>query len=423
MAIIAPFKGLRFNTALAGDLSAAITPPYDVIKPHEQESFYQRSPYNMIRLEYGLTKVADNASDNRYTRAGATLQQWLHEGVLQPETERVFYVYEQSFSHLNNAYRRTGLVVSLHAEPYQNKSVLPHEETLQKPKSDRLELLRHCRANFSPIFGLYSDQGGEIGSILTAAKQSPPLFEISEPGGPGHTLWALPDSTNQKKLIELMTPLPVYIADGHHRYETALAYAEESDLEHYPGRGCILAFLVSLQDPGLVILPTHRILSGLPAEKASTLSRIARENFVLLERGNPVSLDTRVFLRELNELGAHKAALGVIMPDQALLLQLQEASGGENLDVSILKERLLEPLFQDMSPTAYEEHISYIHDETEALQAVISRKAQAAFILNATPMEEVTARAARGEIMPQKSTYFYPKLPSGLVIHHLDLSH
>lgn len=423
MAIIAPFRGLRFNTAVVGDLGAAITPPYDVIKPREQKMYYQRSPYNVIRLEYGLTKAEDHASDNRYTRAGATLQQWLHEGVLRPDAERVFYVYEQTFSNLNHTYSRTALVAALQAEPYQKKSVLPHEETLQKPKTDRLELLRHCRANFSPIFGLYSDQSGKIGQILAAVKQAPPLLEISETDGSGHTMWAMPDTADQETLINLMAHLPIYIADGHHRYETALAYAGESDLEHHPGRGRILSFLVNLQDPGLVILPTHRILSGLPAERASTLPCVAQENFKLLDRGKPENLDLHAFIDELQELGANSPAIGIIMPDQTLLLQLREAGSGDDLDVSILKDRLLKPLFHGMGPTAYEDHISYMHDETEALQAVLSGKVQAAFILNATPMIEVTTRAARGEKMPQKSTYFYPKLPSGLVIHHLDLSH
>lgn len=423
MAKISPFKGLRFNTAVAGDPSAVITPPYDVIKPEEQESYYQKSPYNIIRLEYGLTTAEDQPSDNRYTRAHTTLQQWMNEKVLRFEAEKTFYVYEQTFSNLNHTYRRTALVAALQAEPYEKRSVLPHEETLQKPKTDRLELLRHCQANFSPIFGLYSDQSAEIGQILAAAKQSTPLVEISELDGIGHTLWGIPDPGNQGSLIKLMAPLPIYIADGHHRYETALAYAGESDLEQYPGRGCILSFLVSLQDPGLVILPTHRILSGLPADRASTLPHIAGENFQLMERGNPEILDFPAFMGELRELGENCPAMGIIMPDRTLLLQFNEASSEDNLDVSILKEHLLEPLFRGTGPTAYEEHISYMHDETKALQAVLSGDAQAAFILNPTPMDEVITRAARGVKMPQKSTYFYPKLPSGLVIHHLDLSH
>jgi len=419
MAVIRPFRGIRYHTGI--DLGSVITPPYDVIKAGEQDKFYQRSPYNIIRLEYGLTGTGDHAHDNRYTRAAADFQRWLDEGVLQREAENVFYVYEQSFVYQNAAFRRTGLAAALKAESYQRKSVLPHEETLPKPKSDRLELLRHCRANFSPIFGLFTDAKKEITAILAETKQSPPLFQFSEPDGTGHIFWAVEDPVRQEALIKLLEQRPVYIADGHHRYETALAYAEESDLQHCPGCGYLLAFLISLQDPGLIILPTHRLLIGLPQEKLPALLDIAQEKFEVSELGSSRDLDLSAFLAAVKDAGSSKPSLGLITPQRALLLR--DLSGTETLDVTILQKRLLEPFLAHLGLFTWEDHLGYIKDEAEAFESVLSGNAQAAVFLNPTPMDELTARATRGEKMPQKSTYFYPKLPSGLVIHHLDLSY
>ncbi len=419
MAEIIPFRGIRYDESITGDLSAVVTPPYDVIKPEEQALYYRRSPYNIIRLEYGLTGENDSATNNRYTRAAGTLQRWLEEGALRHEDKKVFYVYEQTFTYRENTYRRTGLVAALKAEPYHRKTVLPHEETLQKAKSDRLQLLRHCRANFSPIFGLFADPGDEAGQIMRTAKKGDPLIDLFMPGGTErHILWALDDLDRQNRLIDFMASRPVFIADGHHRYETAVAFAGESDLKQYPGRGYVLSILVSLRDPGLVILPTHRVLKGLAPAKIAGLLRAARENFKATEWGSLQAADLPSFLAEIKARGAAAPAFGLITEETALLLQGEAAE--DTLDVSILKNRLLAPLFADMEPSAFEEHVSYSKDEYEVLELIRCQKAQAAFLLNATPMQELTARASRGEKMPQKSTYFYPKLPSGLVIYDLD---
>ncbi len=421
MATILPFRGIRYNEYLTGDLGAVITPPYDVIKPEEQAIYYRRSPYNIIRLEYGYSGGNDSAANNRYTRAAGTWQRWLNEGVLRREEKKVFYIYEQTFTYRENTYRRTGLVAALKAEPYDHKTVLPHEETHRKAKSDRLELLRHCRANFSPIFGLFSDPGDVAGQIMGAVKKGAPLCDITMPEGTErHILWALDELDLQNRLIEFMASRPVFIADGHHRYETAVAFAGESDLRRHPGRGYVLSILVSLRDPGLVILPTHRVLSGLTPAQIAGLLRAAREKFKVTEWGSLRAADLPSFLAEIKVRGAAAPAFGLITEEAALLLQGDFAE--DTLDVSILNNRLLAPLFTDMEPSAFEEHVSYSKDEYEVLEMIYRQKAQAAFLLNATPIQELTDRASRGEKMPQKSTYFYPKLPSGLVIYDLDSS-
>lgn len=421
MAIIKPFKGIRYNSARVSDLSTVITPPYDVIGPAEQEHYYHRSPYNIIRLEYGIVHRDDSVQDNRYNRAAATQRRWLADTVLLPEKEKVLYLYEQLFVHSGHTYHRTGIAAALHLEPYAGKVVLPHEETHSRPKSDRLELLRHCRANFSPIFSLFPDPEQKTGPLYTAVKQEPPLIDLSDDHGEIHRLWAVRNPAQIEAFAQILESLPVFIADGHHRYETALNYAQEAGAQ-FPGAGFVLAFLVSLQDPGLIILPTHRVLGGLSAEQISRLLQIVRGSFNVIERGKPAQLNVEQFVEELRAGGESAPALGLLLPGQSLLLTPKDSGDGELLDTVILKELILDHLFEGKAESL-EQAVSYTRDAAEAREAVLDSGGKAVFIMNPTPIETVTARALRGEKMPQKATYFHPKLPSGLVIHHLELSH
>lgn len=423
MTQIRPFKGIRYNREITGEPATVITPPYDVIGGREQELYYRRSPYNIIRLEYGRSRPDDRPGDNRYTRAAETIRRWLEEKVLVAEAEPAFYIHRQSFSHNGDNFHRTGLIAALKLEPYENKIVLPHEETMSLPKSDRLELLRSCRANFSPIFGLFPDPDRLLKKIAAPVLETEPLLEIAADDiGQSHLLWAVREIGLQSKLAALLDPLPVYIADGHHRYETALHYAGECDMEREPGSGFILANLVSLEDPGLVILPTHRLLEELSAEQYELLERILERHFQLLQRGVPEDLDPYAFTAEMEKRGEEYPCLGLITPGRAALLTPKKLPDGENLDVDILQQSIMRPLFGGAGAEALEQLLTFTHDAAEAVQAVIAGDAAGAFLLNPTPMDAVTERSLRGEVMPQKSTYFYPKLPSGLVIYHHDLS-
>ncbi len=421
MAKIVPFRGVRYNERIIEDLAAVITPPYDVITAAEQEQLYRRSPYNLIRLEYGKTFSRDRAGENRYTRSAAALVAWLQDKVFILEEQRSFYLYRQTFAVRERTYHRTGFIVALKLEPYSSKMILPHEDTLTSPKKDRLELLRSCRANFSPILGLFSDPKQDFAGMCSHLQQEAPLFEFDDRRGEKHTLWAVNRQQDRVALAQLMAPRQIFIADGHHRYDTALRYSRETGPESGPGGGYVLAVLVPLEDPGLVILPFHRLLAGLEAKQLELLHANMEKHFVIAERGRLKELDTTRFAAEISTRGKQVPAMGLLLPGRVMLLTLKEINASGELDVSLLKRLLLDPLFE--SCAAPERHLDFTTAEDEAREAVLAGRAQAAFLLNPTPIEAVTARALKGVNMPQKSTCFYPKLPGGLVIHHLDLSH
>ncbi|HPU01659.1 MAG: DUF1015 domain-containing protein [Firmicutes bacterium] len=421
MAVIVPFRGLRYNPGLVTELADVITPPYDMITATEQERLYRRSPYNMIRLEYGKSLPGDDAANNRYTRAAASFNRWLQEEALIAEDEPSFYLYRQSFALREQLFHRNGLVAALKLEPYSGKTILPHEDTLASPKKDRLELLRRCRANFSPIFGLFADPERRFAEICSRAQQGSPLFEFADREGQRHALWKVAGAQEQAELAELIAPKQIFIADGHHRYETALQFSQESGPRGGRGSGYVLAVLVPLEDPGLVILPFHRLLSGLGAAQRELLFEIIDKHFHFSRCGPLEELNLAAFVGEMAARGRQQPAMGLLLPEGSMLLWFKEKRNAGELDVSILKRLFLDPLLEGSGDP--EKHLDFTNSEEEARQAVLEGRAQAAFLLNPTPIEAVAARALRGENMPQKSTCFYPKLPSGLVIHHLELSH
>lgn len=421
MAVIFPFRGLRYNETKVGDLADVIAPPYDVITAEEQELLYRRSPYNLIRLEYGKTLPGDGVGANRYTRAAADLESWIRKGVLMQEKQRSFYLYRQTFGIEGFTYNRTGLIAALKLEPYSSRTVLPHEDTLAAPKEDRLDLLSSCRANFSPIFGLFADSNRDFAGISARLQQEAPLFEFADGAGGKHTLWIV-QGEEAAAMAHLIAPQQIFIADGHHRYDTALQYSRAAAPESAPGSGFVLSVLVPLEDPGLVVLPFHRLLNGLSPEQLSLLHRNVKSNFEIKKRGTLNELQNTRFVEEVKQEGCRTPAMGLLMPQGAAILSLkQNKACPDELDVSLLKRLLLDPLFE--KGICPESHLDFVIRGEDAYRAILNGEVQAAFILNPTPMEAVTSRALKGENMPQKSTCFYPKLPSGLVIHHLELSH
>lgn len=422
MAVIVPFRGMRFSERIIKnrDLSDIIVPPYDMITASEQEELYRRSPHNLVRLEYGKVFPEDGDSSNRYTRAAAGMSRWLEEKALVLEKERSFYLYRQSFILGGRTYRRTGIIAALKLEPYSSRVVLPHEDTLSAPKKDRLELLRSCRANFSPVFGLFGDPLKHFSELSTRLQQEMPLYDFADHKGERHALWAIKEQRSLAEAVQLMAKQQIYIADGHHRYDTALQYAHEAGAGAAAGSGYVLAVLVPLEDPGLVILPFHRLLKGLSEEKLAGLRTRVESNFHVENRGNLQELDMEVYASEIASRGKETPAMGLLLPEGAALLGLKTDGTSGELDVALLKRLMLDPILGGAAP---ERHLDFSIDSDDVRDAVLTGGAQAAFILNPTPLASVTARALRGENMPQKSTCFYPKLPSGLVIHHLDLSH
>jgi uncharacterized protein (DUF1015 family) len=264
MATIIPFRGLRYNPDKVADISQVVTPPYDVIDDAAQARYYAQHPANVIRLELGLTYPQDTADNNRYSRANQYLEKWLEEEILIPEPQPSLYLYEQEYTVRGKRIIRTGLVGGLKVEPYESGTVLPHEETLSKPKADRLQLMRSTRSNFSSIFGLYSDPNQEVTQLLREeTKGQPPIIDITDEAGEAHRIWIIQNSSVLEKITEMFREKHIYIADGHHRYETALEYAQEMQEQGQPGYDYVLTTLVNVFDPGLLVLPTHRLVRNL----------------------------------------------------------------------------------------------------------------------------------------------------------------
>jgi uncharacterized protein (DUF1015 family) len=423
MAEIRPFKGIRYNQSLVAELGAVITPPYDVIDSEEQERLHQRSPFNIIRLEYGKTYPDDDENNNRYTRAASTLQQWLDNQTVKADTEDSFYLYEQSFFYNSITYRRHGIIAALKLEPYSSRIVLPHELTMAGPKADRLKLLKKSLTNISPIFTLFPDPQNRMEYFFSRFTGQIPLIEAAEPSGQTHRLWAMTDPDLQAELSAYLEPQPLLIADGHHRYETALAFSGLPTQKGLPGRNHILSVLVSMKDPDLLMLPTHRLLNGLSGIQKNLLTRHIDENFTSVDLGEAKLIDYDHYTTELKALGSDKKCFGYLTTDQACLLVPKAEISGDPLPVSLLHDILLKPVLQtEEGSEAVKGTLGFSHDFASTLDAVFSGAADAAFILDTIPVDEVLERARQGMIMPQKSTYFYPKLPGGLVLRHMELS-
>lgn len=445
MATIVPFRGIRFNPKKAGNLAELVTPPYDVINKESQEAFYRRSPYNIIRLEYGKKYDTDDEYNNRYTRAAAFFKKWQEENVLVKDKDPALYLYQQEFEINGVKNVRTGFVCGVKLEPYEKGVVLPHEETMPKHKADRLELMRACRANFSPIFGLFADRDREVDRLLLAAANGKPEVEFEDGDAQIHRMWVVSNPDTISRVQKLMSKQRVFIADGHHRYETALAYRDERQ-ETDTGNGAakpydyVMMTLVNLYDPGLTILPTHRLVKKV--EDVSRFLSQVKEAFLVKEidageyYGYPEKID-RLLRKQANldseSPAGHKHVFVVYTGDRRLyLLTLRDESAVESLmppvhsrawnrlDVSVLQNLVLERyLGIGSEERASGDYLKYTRDGKEVFAEVDSGKFSMGIFMNPTMMEEVTMIASEGEKMPQKSTYFYPKLITGLVINEL----
>lgn len=423
MASIKPFKGIRYNRSLVSNPADLITPPYDVISPFEQEQLHAKSPYNIIRLEFGKVEAGDNDTENRYSRAANIINLWLQEKVLQVEGTHSYYLYEQCFTYNSSQFRRRGLFAALKLEPYSSRVILPHEITMAGPKKDRLELLSHSRTNISPIFTLFPDPEGEMEIYFESVINGDPLIDTTDDSGQNHRVWQINDPVLLDQITASLSPQPLLIADGHHRYETALNHFQQTGKTGSPGAGYVMSILVSMKDPGLMILPTHRILGPLSKGQGKLLAKLIEKEFTIVDYGDPRLLNRERFLEELERRLAENA-FGYLSSRQSCLLVPKNKKGDSELSVSLLHDHLLKPLLslEDDEEKAAD-ILSFSHDFSSTLQEVVEGNSEAAFILPTIPVKKVLDYALQGMTMPQKSTYFYPKMPSGLVLRHLDLSY
>ena len=408
MADVVPFHGLRFDEAKAGPLSDLISPPYDVISDELRESLYARSPYNAVRLEEGVEQKGDGAANNKYTRAKAALEEWTAKGILKVDPSPAFYLYDHYFVVGGQRIRRRGFLGALRLYQEGRGIVRPHERTFPKAKTDRLKLLRATRTNTSPVFGLYSDGTGAVASALEAWMVRGPARLVADArvGEERHLLWALDDRPVADKLTAALKDQRVYIADGHHRYETGLSYLKEEieaakidfdeDSTHFT-----LAYLCALDDPGLRIFGTHRIVRGADA----AIDEIVPRSFTTtpIERGAIADTQPGIVL-------VREGTFTELTPRPELDLSAMPESW-RTLPVAQAEELLIEPARKLGAEVAYE------HDIDKAIAE--ARGGASTVLVRAVEPETLKKVADSWERLPQKTTYFYPKVPAGLVLRPL----
>ena len=414
MADIRGFRGFRFDLGKAGALADVVCPPYDVIDPALQATLAAK-PFNAVRVEL----TPDVPGGDKYAAAAATLRNWLADEAVRQDTARSLYVYEQEFTTEQGTFTRRGFMARVRLEPFGTGKVFPHEQTLSGPKADRLKLYQATGFNLSPVFGLYPDEAGEVFAKLEPLVRKQPPLTATDHLGVVNRLWVVTDSATISQVIGLMGARPVFIADGHHRYETGLKYKDEQnpDDPEAPANFCLM-MLVGMSDPGLVILPTHRLVSGLPPLTREQLEAALGPAFAVVGRfDDAVACWEHVQLEDSQRvLGFGTTAdgkwLAVKLVDEAALdaLATDKSAEWRGLAVSLLHRLVLEKLLPG-TPTC-----TYVHRLDEVTAATGH---QLACLVPAVGMEHVEAVAGNRETMPPKSTYFYPKLLTGLVFHSL----
>ena len=424
MTNIIPIQGLRLSPKAGADYSLLVTPPYDVIDQQQQEECYNKSPFNVIRLEYGKSLPGDDNLQNKYTRAACTLQDWLETGVLFREKEPALYFYDQHFNFAGKKYLRRGLFCGVELTDFREGNIIPHEETMDLPKADRLELLECCQTNFSPVFGLFRDKEMFLENMVNSLKEkNHPIINFTDEDSQTHKIWATTDPGLISAARRFFSDKKILIADGHHRYETALNYylqrkKQSGDTEKF---NHVLMALTNIYDEGLLSLPTHRlILRGGPETRA--ILPMLEQNFVLTELQNPQ--DREQFKTRLGAFltcgtGAD-LSLGLYTPEGKLYgLKLKNAENHPFplIDTFALQELILKTIFGQGETEKKEQcDLIYIKDEWEAKKLVDGNIARYLFCLNSPPLEEIIDLAEKGVRLPQKSTYFYPKMISGLIM-------
>jgi uncharacterized protein (DUF1015 family) len=434
MADIQPFRGLRYTHEKVGDLAQIITPPFDVTSKEAQARYYERHPYNVIRLELGRQEPTDNILNNVYTRAAVTLSEWRLEDILYQETLPSYYLYQQRFTYGGQSYTRTSLLARVRLEPWSARVVLPHEHIRTKDKEDRLNLLRACSTNLSPIMCMYEDPQQQIRHLLSNYADKPEI-QITDEVGEEHRLHPITDPELMILIHNFFAPRQLYIADGHHRYTTALQYRDEvhqqrKELHPMDGINFVLMALIDIEDPGWLVLPTHRILFDLSQDKLNTLSPQQLEQYFTVQVIGSQETNEKV-LAKLAQAGQKQPSLVLKIQEQTLLLSVNEqgkarmAQSGHSaawneLDVAIVQTLILEEqLGLSAEDIAAGRSIRYSHDTQETWQALQSQAAQAIILLNGIPLRQVCDVAQADDRMPQKSTYLYPKLATGLVMNPL----
>ena len=431
MADIAPFRGLRYDLARVGDAAALLAPPYDVVSEADRTALEARDPHNVIRLE-----LPRGDGDTKYAHARELLDAWMADGTLRRDDRPAVYVYEQRFQFpvaaWGQSYSRRGFFCRLRLEPFASRVVLPHENTLAAPKEDRRKLMRATRTHLSQVFGLYRDPDGVTAPALASVNAKTPALDATTGDGCRHLLWPVTDASTIGALVRGLAGRQVMIADGHHRYETMLALRDEVRPAGLPAGGAAAdwgsVFLARAEDPGLLVLPTHRLIRNLPGFDLDALRAAASKIFdvTIGDETTAPAIEKRLVAE-----GRRRVTFAVRAAGTAGTVWLGLRSDADlsplgppalrGLDVTVLHGLVLGPMLGiDAAAMARQSFLGYTHDMVEALGEVAAGRAQAAFLMNATTVDQVLSACEAGFVLPQKSTYFQPKLATGLVMHRID---
>jgi uncharacterized protein (DUF1015 family) len=431
-----PFRGIDYHPAHFENLFALLAPPYDVISQQERDILYQRHPYNVVRLTYGKDEPGDTPDDNRYTRAAQYLHTWLRQGVLRRDTAPAMYLCAEEYVLPDGSQReRQGLIALCRLEPYERGIVLPHEETSLRPKRMLFDLRSAVEANLDQVFALYADDSGKLQEILTSQRQQPVRLNFRDQDQMLHRVWAISEPSALNEIRQVMADGWALIADGHHRYETCLDYQQmmQQSIPHTTGDewfNFAMLYLTDIHDPGLTILPTHRVLRGLSPAFVNQLPACLRDTCDLeaFPCHTPVEQEAQRqrLLDEMRRRGPGAHVFGLYTGDETFWLltyrgslATQTPTAGCNahssvLDVSLLHDLLLEKV---LGIYVREDTIAFTQDDAAAVDLVARQEYQVAFLLNPTRIEQIVQPAMAGKRMPRKSTYFYPKLLTGIVMH------
>jgi len=404
---VRPFPGILYQVP-PRDLGKVLAPPYDVITPAAQKDLYARDPRNIVRVVLNRTP-----GEAGYAEAGATFTRWMEEGVLAADARPAFYVLEQTFAAGGRAHVRLGVFARFRAEDPERRVILPHEQTRKGPREDRYRLLLATRANFSPIFLMFPDPGGAFTAAAAAVTAGPPTLAYTDDGGVAHRLWRVAENETAAAFGDALTGAKAYIADGHHRHATALRYRDEFG----PDGAWTMGYFTPLEGPGLVVLPYHRILARGPslAEARRALEGRFRLTDAASTKGaaRAALRSTAPYAFGLAEPGGG-ALLAEALPAAAALLPADAAPSLRALDTYFLHHVVLSALLK-----VPDDAVDYVHSEAEAEDAVARGACRLAVLMRPTPVGQIVDVAEAGTSMPAKSTFFHPKLPSGLVIHPL----
>lgn len=426
MAIIKAYKGLRFNCEKAGKIDELVCPPYDIINDEQREGYIQTNPHNIIRLE--LPK-----GENRYTQASEILESWLNDGILVKEDKPAIYIYEEEFTAYGERKSIKGIICRVKIEEFSKGVILPHEFTLSKAKEDRLNLMKSTNCNFSQIYSLYMDEGENTLGKIDALSAKEADIHLTDGEGVTHRMWIITDENAISEICDDFTERKLYIADGHHRYETALNYRnyQRENGNAVEGDACDyqMMMLVDMEHPGLVVFPTHRLVRDLADFNAEKAMESCEEYFDITEYNDISTIESN--LMELYNQGekayafysGNKSYKLLVLKSMDIIEKLlpNASKATQELDVTVLHTLILEKVFGiDPENMAKQINLTYTKIFDEAISSVDSGKAQCAFILNPTRVSEIRDVASNGEKMPQKSTYFYPKMITGLVMNQLE---